>query len=210
MVKKTKQEPKARPDRRQKIVKAAIQCFIKSGVAQTKISEVAAKAGVDQPLISYYFSTLENLHEAVIIDVLSVLREASIRPIEEHSNDMIRALTQYIRAPFEFAQNQAGLFSIWMYFYYLASYSTKFVELNSQIREAGRNRISVIIYTGIESGVFSVHKSMSVSDVAIAIQGIITGNTIMVGTEKNESFEKYIRITTEASLALLGVYKKIS
>ena len=64
-----------KPGRKAKIVAAAIDCFSKAGVAQTKMSDVAEKAGVDQPLIHYYFPSLESLYIDVVNEVLEHLKE---------------------------------------------------------------------------------------------------------------------------------------
>ncbi len=196
---------KEKPDRKQKIVQAAIKCFIKSGVAQTRMNDIALEAGVDQPLIHYYFPNIDALYSDVINHVLEDLKAYSLRAVDKGESDPIKVLSSYILGPFEWGKKKPGYVSLWVYFYYLSSYQASFNQLDSTIREVGRSRISVMIYSGIEKGVFKKPTSMSVSELALAIQGIITGNGIIACTEKGTAWTVAGDNAVKASLALLQV-----
>lgn len=174
---------RSKVDRKEKIVQAAIACYSKLGVAQTRMTDIAATAKVDQPLIGYYFPTPEGLYYEVVMRVLEDLKKASIEGIERGGTDPKKVMDYYVRAPFEWGEKNPGLFSIWIYFYYLAAYHPRFVELNKMIRAQGRERIAFMIYSGIEKGAFSISKEITVAQVALNIQGIVTGVGMMAGTE---------------------------
>jgi AcrR family transcriptional regulator len=190
-------------DRKQKIVQAAIHCFIKQGVSQAKMNEIAAFAGVDQPLIHYYFPTLDSLYAEVIQQVLESLKQATIDAITKNPKDVVKTLEDYLRVPFQWAHKNPGLASIWLYFYHLASYNPTFLQMNNAIRENGRSRITVIIYSGMEKNIFSIPKGMTVNQVALNIQGLLTGNTIMSATENTGDWKKTAEETISAVMLWL-------
>ncbi|HEX4924227.1 MAG TPA: TetR/AcrR family transcriptional regulator [Bdellovibrionales bacterium] len=190
-------------DRRERIVQSALTCFVKAGVAQTRMADIAAHAKVDQPLIGYYFPTPESLYAEVVGRVLNDLKDDSIAGIERGGTDPKKIMTYYVRAPFEWGEKKPGYFSIWMYFYYLASYQPAFIELNKTIRQNGRDRIAFIIYSGIEKGAFSMPDGMTVAQAALAIQGIITGIGIMAGSEGPKVWKSFADEAVRTVLALL-------
>jgi AcrR family transcriptional regulator len=194
---------KKKESRKDKIVKAAIKCFVSFGVAETTMSQVAHLAKVDQPLIHYYFPSTEILYQDVFKVVLESLREASLEPLAATAQDPVKSLAAYIRAPFLWAAREPGLFSIWMYFYYLASFNPTFYKLNFQIRHTGRERIAAILYSGIEEKVFHVPARNTVREMALIIQGLITGNAILFGTEGNQD-KKIIDATVKSILGTLS------
>lgn len=191
---------KSRPskvDKKALIVNTAISCFIKNGVAQTRMAEIAQEAKIDHPLIHYYFAEMDELYLEVINVVLNSLKQISVEPASMHAHDPKRALLVYVRSYFTWTKKNPGLFSIWNYFYYLATYNPKFSELNRMIRETGRNRIATFIYQGIEAGHFKLPKNRTVSQTALVIQGLITGNTIMAYTEGSDVDSKLFADATE-------------
>lgn len=191
-------------DRKARIVQAAMKLFIEQGVAQTKMAEIADKAGVDQPLIRYYFPTLDSLYAEVVAVALEDLKQASLQAVAQAGSDPGQLLVNYVRAPFEWGSRNPGPGSLWLYFYYLASFNPQFSLLNRTIRETGRDRITVMLYTGIEKGAFRLPPGLSVPELALALQGLITGNTIMAFTEGHNDWPRFADATCKAVLAVLG------
>jgi len=195
----------ANKGRRAKILEAALKCFVKTGVGNTRVKDIAIEAGVDQPLIHYYFPTIESLYKDIIEIVLNHLKEHTLEAITKNISNPTKTLSSYIHAPFSWAEKNPGYFSIWMYFYYLASFNPFFTQVSTVIRENGRDRISVILYRGIESGHFKLQKGMNVKDLSINIQGLITGNTIMAGSEDRKLLPVFATITEKQILLWLLV-----
>lgn len=54
----------------EKIIEVAKSLFIKKGYAETSMSEIAAKAGINRPGLHYYFRTKDKMFEAVFGDIL--------------------------------------------------------------------------------------------------------------------------------------------
>lgn len=49
---------------------AAKQVFIEKGYAETSMSDIAIKAGINRPALHYYFRTKEKMFEAVFADIV--------------------------------------------------------------------------------------------------------------------------------------------
>ena len=205
MAKKKASKP-AVLDRKEKIVNAAIELFIEHGAAFTKLNDVAKKAKVPAPLIHYYFKDIEDLHMEIIVKAMNHIKEYSLREAVKVSHDPMLMMKEYIKGPLLWAHDHPDLMSIWMYFYYMASFSEKFKALDTQIRVTGRERISMMIYQGIEKGVFKIAPKDSVKDLAQEVQAIMSGQTILYATEaKNQPIQYYIQQTTHRIFQFLGV-----
>jgi AcrR family transcriptional regulator len=185
----------ASSSRKDLIVEAAIVCFYKNGVGQTRFNEIAATAKIDQPLIHYYYPTFDDLFIEVVNKVLESLKVTTFHWISKNPNDIEKTLFNYSLAPFYWIKENPALFSLWLHFYHLASFNPRFSKLNAIIRETGRDRISLMLFDGLEKGVFSKDKTLSVKERASIIQGLITGNSIMAATESFELLEKYALLT---------------
>ena len=70
-------------DRPQEIAEAAFEAFAEHGYAQTRIEDVAQRAGVSKGLMYLYFHTKEELFKAVIRNVVTRRVEALIRLVEQ-------------------------------------------------------------------------------------------------------------------------------
>lgn len=199
-----KRPPKV--NKRQAIILAAVTCFSKKGVADTTMAEVAATAKVDPPLIHYYFPSKESLFYDVVGYALQSAKDANLAPFERNL-DPVELLSEYIRAIFVWAEREPGLFSLFLYFYYLSSYPGRFRDLNSDMRRVGRERIATLIYEGVETGDFTIPKKQNVQEVASFIQGLMTGNCVLAGTE-NKPPRSLADLTVRTALQILGVTKK--
>ncbi len=200
-------KPKSKPkqeSRRRKIVLAAAECFLEFGISETRLSEVAKRAGVDPPLVHYYFPSVDQLQMAVIQTIfLEDLKAESVAAIQSHANAPLDALFAYARAPFLWAKRSPGPFALTMYFYYLAAHREPYRLLNQEIRDVGRERIKMLLYAAQEKSGFKLPKGCSVTEMAIWIQGLITGNTILAATEKNlDLVEMADRTVTEIQIFL--------
>jgi len=53
-------------DQRQRLLDAALACYVRHGIAATRLRDIAAEAAVTPALVHYYFSDAAGLREAVI------------------------------------------------------------------------------------------------------------------------------------------------
>lgn len=192
------------PSKRAQIIKAALDCFIKHGVADASTSAIAKAAKVDPPLVHYHFPTREILYREAFLVVLESLKEASVAPLEPARHDPVQAMSAYVRAPFDWMDRQPGYASIWLYFYYLSTYVESFRELSTQIRQVGRQRIEFLIFQGVERGVFRLAPGFSAQDAAAQVQALITGAGVLYITETTRD-RRVVQSTLRQTLLLLGV-----
>ena len=178
-----KKTPKIEIDRKAKIIEAAIELFIAKGAAFVKLSDVAKKAKVPAPLIHYYYKDIEDLHIDLVLKVLEEGKDYNLREALKHQDDPVTMLREYIRGPLRWGAERPGSLSLWLYFYYMASWSKRLETLHSEIRKVGRDRISLMLFRGIEKGVFHIPEGKTVWDLAYFIQTQITGYLVMYNCE---------------------------
>jgi AcrR family transcriptional regulator len=72
------------------LIDAALMLFAESGYAQTRLDDVAARAGISKGTVYLYFSSKQDLFEAVVRDRASPWVEAlQARPIDENQHSHI-------------------------------------------------------------------------------------------------------------------------
>ena len=54
------------PDLRERLLDAAVTCFVRAGIAATSLRSIAREAGVNPALLHYYFGDASQLREAVV------------------------------------------------------------------------------------------------------------------------------------------------
>ena len=54
-----------------KIINAARALFIEKGYAETSMSEIATRVGINRPALHYYFRTKDKMFQAVIGGIVS-------------------------------------------------------------------------------------------------------------------------------------------
>ncbi|MCF7222379.1 TetR/AcrR family transcriptional regulator [Marilutibacter chinensis] len=71
------------PDQRERVLDAAIACYVEQGIAGTTLKRIADRAGVNPALLHYYFGDKGQLREAVveerILPAFAGLRERIVR-----------------------------------------------------------------------------------------------------------------------------------
>jgi AcrR family transcriptional regulator len=100
-----------REDTRNRIVAAAAKTFSNKGFRAAGTREIAARAGVNQGLISYYFQTKQELWKAAAARILDQLQEVLAQPVEGIDATDQRALArERIRKYVRFAAAHPELF----------------------------------------------------------------------------------------------------
>jgi len=69
----SEQSDKIREERRSQILDAALDAFAQKGLHDTKVSEIAARAGVSQGTVYWYFDSKEELFKAVFTDRVEMM-----------------------------------------------------------------------------------------------------------------------------------------
>ncbi len=94
-------DPVASPGE-QDIVTAAIEIFGHKGYAASGLREIADRARVTAPLISYHFGSKEGLYARCVDVVLGALAECAMEAVEE-DRGIVDAVRRYARAHVDFS-----------------------------------------------------------------------------------------------------------
>lgn len=181
------------------IVEAACAHFIAEGFGGARILDIAKRAGVSHPLLRYYFPTFESLSQAVVESVVESLRERSLEYIQR-SEDPRRRLLDYVAAPFDWGIANPGYLSIWLYFYYQASFAPGTRAQNTTIRSGGRARMEELIRHGVSTGAFRL-STKRIPEAALEIQTLITGGVAMAFNENGSSPKRFRELIQRLVLA---------
>lgn len=193
-----------KPDRKQKILSAAVKLFAEKGAGFVRLAEVAKAAKVPPPLIHYYYDTVEDLHFDIIQAAVADLVDYSTRN-HRPADQADKAFREYIRGPLQWIDEKPALASIMIYFYYMAAYLPRFEELSTMIRVRGRERISMLIYRGIEQKHFKLPDGYTVEQAAYDVQAVITGHSLLYATEKRRlKVGDQLELTYQNVMKLLG------
>lgn len=185
--KKTKKDPVSR---RELIVNAALSCFMEKGVNNTRLREVAEFAKIDQPLVNYYFPTMNALYSEVFLAVLNHVNDFMLAQMERKSSSSpLKLLLNYCESYVDWVAKYPGHSSVFLYFYYLTTVEASFLEMNRNIRVTGRDRISRWLYEGIEAREFKLPPGMKVSEVAWSLQAMISGVCLQAKTEPEPDWD---------------------
>lgn len=99
-----------REDTRNRILTAAAGTFAEMGFRAASTRAIAARAGVNQGLITYYFKTKQDLWKAAIEEIFDRLRETLQQPLEniaagdrlEQARERVREYVRFAAAHPEF------------------------------------------------------------------------------------------------------------
>jgi AcrR family transcriptional regulator len=189
-------------EKKKVILEASIQLLAEVGPHAFKNSEIAKRAKIDQPLISYYFPNFETLFSGVVQIVLEDLRSAMLNAIEAGGEDPERTLANYMVSPLRWTVRSPQLQTVWLYFYTLIPINKEMKALNSQIRKIGRERIQLLIYKILEKRDCRLSPNYTVATLAYSIQCIITGYLTMQVTE-DSNLEQMEKLSFQNALDLI-------
>jgi AcrR family transcriptional regulator len=190
---------------RELISRTALRSFMALGPAKTSLVEIARRAKLPVSLVHYYFPSAQALFHEIVGAILVEFREDVLLAVDTHLDDPKRAMADYIRAHFTTARKDPERFSVWIYFYYEASFDPTIRQLNTQIRDQGRERIEALIFKGMARGAFKLPQNANVKILALEIQSMINGAWLMPFTESHCDFETLSKATVARVLSMLGV-----
>ncbi|MDH5823852.1 TetR/AcrR family transcriptional regulator [Luteimonas sp. RD2P54] len=85
------------PDLRERLLDAALACYVRRGIAATSVRDIAAEAGVTSALVHYYFGDAARLREAVIDQrLLPVFAEVRARVTRAADSDLAALIAGFV------------------------------------------------------------------------------------------------------------------
>ncbi|OFZ81751.1 MAG: hypothetical protein A2583_12405 [Bdellovibrionales bacterium RIFOXYD1_FULL_53_11] len=188
---------------KERIIDTAIRLLSEKGVSETAMLDIARASFTDHQLVYYYFPSITRLHYEVVMRIMNELKGAMLEGIIEHGGNARHDMEKYITSTFEWARNNPGRMSLWIFFYYKASTGGEFKTLNDAFRRTGRERIGALVAKGVGDGVYKRLNADAIRAVSTQIQGLITGNAIMAATESGIDHMDFAAKTYKTVMGML-------
>ena len=167
--------------RREQMLRAALEVIAERGYADTRIADVAERTGISPALVIYYFKTKDRLLTEAIryLDNLWYAdgqRRMAALPTAAARIEEIVAMTCLPEADTE----PHSSWTLWLDFWTLAARSPEVAKLRQKDDERWRDMISSVVRYGQESGEFS---EVDPGNFSILLCSLLDGLAIQVALE---------------------------
>jgi TetR/AcrR family transcriptional regulator len=102
------------PDLRERLLDAAIACFVREGIAATPLRAIATEAGVTPALLHYYFGDKAQLQEAVIAERVLPAFQALREPVMAAGDDVAALIAAFVQGVGRVVAAHPWLPSLWV------------------------------------------------------------------------------------------------
>jgi AcrR family transcriptional regulator len=142
-----------REERRQQILEAALEVFGQKGFNAAKVSDVAARAGVSQGTIYWYFESKEELLTQALLSFFDDFGQGTMHALEQCStaSARLRALGE---AMVGFAASAQGLFTLFLEFWASSARRQEAGQLWIGLLVEYKDLVVGIIEEGVQNGEF--------------------------------------------------------
>ncbi|HZD18285.1 MAG TPA: TetR/AcrR family transcriptional regulator [Actinomycetota bacterium] len=199
------QNPKQGKDRHQEILDAAARVITERGLAETRISDIAERAGVSPGLILYYFDSKDRLlAEALTFanDQFYLRTSREIRRIPS-AKDRLRRMIELSVPGLLPGYGRLDEWALWIEVWVRALRDIDTAKDREVLDERWRAQISEIVRAGQASGEFTVREDPE--ELALRIACLIDGLAIQtVLNDPRVSPERMYRTCMEVSARELG------
>jgi AcrR family transcriptional regulator len=168
-------------DRRGRLLAAAIDVIVERGFADTRITDVAERAGTSPALVIYYFKT----RDALLTEALrysedswyaaGVKRLAGTPAAAGQLTEMIAMTLLPGTGP-----GERGEWRLWLDLWALSARNPGVAQVRHEFDERWRQAIREIVITGQESGEFAL---VNAADFALSLSALLDGMAIQVALE---------------------------
>lgn len=167
--------------RKEEILDAAFQVFVKEGLGKASIRSIARQGGFSPALALHHFQSLDDLFLEVLKRVIQEGRSKSETYMQNlrAPEDLLRA---YIDSMFDWVAVSPEYLTILLQFYHYAVFNERFNQLNVSIVEGGRERIRGILAEGVKERKFPLVKDVALT--AKTIQDILIGAFVRMATTR--------------------------
>lgn len=172
-------------DRREEILRSAVQVISRRGHADTRLSHVAERAGVSQALVVYYFGTRESLlAEALAYSDARFYDRAAAEMAKTSTatRKLIRLLELSCRTGDPDDPDQPA-WVLWLDLWAVAARNPDVAEHRRTLDQHWRETISTVVSQGVASGEF---QALNVDDFTIRLAAMVDGLALQVALEDSE------------------------
>jgi AcrR family transcriptional regulator len=160
-----------RAERRQQILEAALDVFSRQGFNAAKVSDVAARAGVSQGTIYWYFESKEELLTQALLSFFDDFGQEAMQALEKcaTASAKLRALG---RAMVGFALSAEGLFALFLEFWTSSARRQQVGQIWTNRLVEFKNLVAGIIEEGVQNGEF---KPVDAQQLVWAVMAVYDG-----------------------------------
>jgi AcrR family transcriptional regulator len=186
--------------RREQMLRAALEVIAERGYADTRIADVAERTGISPALVIYYFKTKDQLLTEAIRYLENVWYADGQRRMAELPTDAARIeeIVAMSCLPEADAEPRSS-WTLWLDFWALAARSPSVASLRQNDDERWRQLIISLVASGQETGEFS---AVDPESFAILLSSLLDGLAIQIALEDpvvdpNRAFEVCMRFIAE-------------
>ena len=164
--------------RRAQMLQAALGVISERGYAETRIADVAERAGVSPALVIYYFKTKDHLLTEAIRYYDDHWYEVGQRRMADMTSAASRLEEIVAMSTLDEAEPEpAGSWSLWLDFWAQAARNPEVSSVRQKSDERWRDEIAGLVRIGQEAGEF---RAVDPQDFAIYLSTLLDGLTIQV------------------------------
>ena len=102
------------PDLRPRLIEAALECFVRDGIAATSLRAIASQAGVTPALLNYYFGSKLALRDAVFEERLMPAVKTLREHVAQAGDDAHAMARSFVRGVFGILQAHPWFPALWV------------------------------------------------------------------------------------------------
>ncbi len=179
------------------IIKAAVDILATKGLDNTTYEAIAQEIGTRRAHIAYHFSDKSDIFFAAVKYILATYQNETALQLKgaESGEEMLK---RYVSSTFEWARKNPHQVSVMLLLYYMCTTTERFIELNTEVRLAGKKRLSYLL-SKLEGNKI---KSTELDNLAATIGDLISAGIIAATTQKDLGLEE-MRLKTLATVQTL-------
>ena len=172
-------------DRREEILRSAVQVISRRGHADTRLSHVAERAGVSQALVVYYFGTRDSLLAQALAysDArFYALAAAELAKTTTATRKLIRLLEMSCTTGNPDDPDQPS-WVLWLDLWAVAARNPEVADHRRKLDQHWRETIRSVVLQGVASGEF---QALNVDDFTIQLAAMVDGLALQVALDDPE------------------------
>lgn len=172
-------KPKFTPERRRQILEAAVKVIAAKGLCETRIADIADKAGTSAALIIYYFETKDRLLTEALTFAEDRFYLETFHELTEipSARDRLVRLIELSCPPGDRTQELMGDWTLWIELWSRALRDDDAARKREALDRRWRSTISGIVRDGQEAGEF---EKVDADDFALSLAILIDGLSLQV------------------------------
>ena len=186
--------------RKMEIVQTAIRSIATVGIENTTLDSIGAELGVRRSHIAYYFKRKEELIETAVKLITLTAQDITIQRLQKAENPREQIAAQ-VRAVFEWGEKHPQHLSVFALMYYYGTFDESYRKLHSEIREAGRARLRLLLQAAQPKRKLTANGWDALT---LSIQNLVFGSLLFHATTvRKRSFREQRESTVDAVMKLL-------